>query len=70
LGSYDNATEAVKRYDEHNALIRPVTDPKRKRRYSIRDGWNKEITIGELRKAAKKEQAEAYLRQTGPRSTI
>ena len=23
LGSYDTATEAVKRYDEHNALIRP-----------------------------------------------
>jgi hypothetical protein len=55
LGSYDTAKEAVVRYDSHNKLIRPVTDPKNKWRYDIFDGRTKEITIAELSGRAKAE---------------
>jgi len=58
MDSYDTATEALSRYDKHNQVIRAVIDPKRKGRYTIRDG-NKEITIRDLRIAGKKEQAAA-----------
>jgi hypothetical protein len=57
LGSYDTATQAVERLDQHDQLIRPQVDPKRKGRYAIRDGRDKEITIQELRIAAMKERA-------------
>jgi hypothetical protein len=66
LGSYETATEAVKHYDQHDELIRPVTDPKRKGRYTIRDGRDEEITIGNLRTAAKKEQTAATSKQDNP----
>jgi hypothetical protein len=65
LGSFETATEAVKHYDQHDELIRPVTDPKRKGRYTIRDGdgRDEEITVGNLRTAAKKEQTAATANQ-------
>jgi hypothetical protein len=56
----------VKHYDQHDELIRPVTDPKRKGRYTIRDGRDEEITIGNLRTAAKKEQTAATSKQDNP----
>jgi len=52
LGSYDTAKEGVERYDSHNKLIRPVVDRKQEGRYIIHDG-TKEITIADLRRAAK-----------------
>ena len=56
LGSYDSAKEALERYDSHEKLIRPVTDPKKMGRYSIYDGRDKEITLADLRKAAAAEK--------------
>jgi hypothetical protein len=53
LGSYDTAKQALKGYNDHGE-IRPNNRPKSKGRYTIRDG-KKEITLRELRQAAKKE---------------
>jgi hypothetical protein len=47
LDSFDAAREALERYESHEKLIRPVTDPKKKGRYSIHDGRDKEITVAE-----------------------
>jgi hypothetical protein len=47
LDSFDAAREALERYESHEKLIRPVTDPKKKGRYSIHDGRDKEITLAE-----------------------
>ncbi len=55
LGSYDTAKEALAEYESHRKVIRPVIDPQRKWRYAIFDGRTKEITIAELRRAAKAE---------------
>jgi hypothetical protein len=52
LGSYDTAKEALEEYVRHNKDTRHILDPKQKGRYSIRD-WKKEITIADLRRAAK-----------------
>jgi hypothetical protein len=55
LGSHDTARETLKAYENHNKLIRPVVDRKQKARYAIHDGKTKEITIADLRRAAKAE---------------
>jgi len=52
IGSYDTAKEAVAAYGNYENLIPPVTDPKKKYRYGIHDGPTKEVTLGDLRKAA------------------
>ena len=54
IGSYETAKEAVAKLDEHDKLMRPVIDRGNEGRYVVRDG-RKEITIGDLRKAAKAE---------------
>ncbi len=55
IDSYDTAKEALAGYENYEKLIRPVTDPKKKYRYSIHDGRDKEITIIHLRRAAAEE---------------
>ena len=52
IDSYDTAKEALAAYENYEKLIRPVTDPKKKYRYSIHDGRVKEITLADLRKVA------------------
>lgn len=56
LDSYDTAKEALVRYESHEKLIRPATDPMKKGRYSIHDGREKEITLADLRRAAAAEK--------------
>jgi len=51
LGSYDTAQEALKAWESHNRIVRPVIDQKSEGRYIIRDG-RKEITIADLRRTA------------------
>jgi hypothetical protein len=38
IGSYETAKEAGSAYENYEKLIRPMTDPKKKFRYSIHDG--------------------------------
>jgi hypothetical protein len=55
LGSWDTAAELLKEYQQHRDIIRPVTDRDKKGWYKFRDGRDKEITLSQLRHAAKKE---------------
>jgi hypothetical protein len=57
---WDTAKEALDRYEKHRDLIKPQIDKdprakKHKPTYSFRDG-RKEITLADLRKAAKAEE--------------
>jgi hypothetical protein len=56
IGSWNTAVEALTEYETYERVIRPVTDRAKKYRYSIRDGRTKEMTIRELRAAAKAEE--------------
>jgi hypothetical protein len=56
IGSYDTAKEALAEYENYEKTVRPVTDPKKKFRYSIHDGRVKEITLDDLRRAAAAEK--------------
>lgn len=56
LDLYDTAKEALAGYKNHETLIRPVTDPKKKGRYSIYDGRDKEITVADLARMAAAEK--------------
>jgi hypothetical protein len=52
FGSYETAKLAA--FDHYDKVVRPVVDRRQKDRYSIHDG-GKEITIADLRRAAKVE---------------
>ena len=54
FGSYETAKEALAAFEHYDKVVRPVVDRRQKDRYSIHDG-GKEITIADLRRAAKVE---------------
>jgi hypothetical protein len=56
LGSYDTAAEALERYERHEKLMQPATDSRKKGRYTVCDGREREITLADLRKAAAAEK--------------
>lgn len=53
IGSFDTAKEALEARREHEERVRSTVDPKKKHRYSFRDG-NKEISMEQLAAVAAK----------------